>query len=127
MGKEDTRRKEITEAEEVEQGEICVSARKLYDIVRELPEEQLEIQSGENFWVSIKAGKTAFNLPGRDPKEFPTFPLTEDTAYFSVGASDLLEMIEKTIFAASLEESRFNLNGIYMEFPISNSINDFIF
>ena len=93
--------KEIAEAEKVEQGEICIPARKLYDIVRELPEERLEIQSGENFWVSINAGKTAFNLPGRDPKEFPTFPLIEDSAYFSIGASDLLEMIEKTIFAAS--------------------------
>jgi DNA polymerase-3 subunit beta len=106
---------EIAEADKVEKGAICVSARKLYDVVRELSEEQVEVQSGENFWVSIKAGKTIFNLPGLDPKEFPAFPLTEGSAYFSVGASDLLEMIEKTVFAASSEESRFNLNGIYME------------
>ena len=107
--------KEIIEAEKVEHGEICIPARKLYDIVRELSGDQVEIQSGENFWVSINAGKTAFNLPGRDPNEFPAFPLSEDSDYFNVVASDLSEMIEKTIFAASLEESRFNLNGIYME------------
>ena len=106
---------EIIEADKVEKGSLCAPARKLYDIVKELPEERIEVQGGENFWVSIKAGKTVVNLPGLDPKDFPTFPLTEGTAYFNIEASDLLEMIEKTVFAASAEESRFNLNGIYME------------
>jgi len=106
---------EITAADKVEKGVICVSARKLYDIVRELSEEQVEVQGGENFWVSIKAGKTVFNLPGVDPTEFPAFPPIEGTGFFNIEASILLEMIEKTVFAASSEESRFNLNGIYME------------
>lgn len=106
---------EITVADKVEKGDICVPARKLYDIVRELSEEQVEVQRGENFWVSIKAGKSVFNLPGVDPKEFPTFPSTEGPAYFTIAASMLLDMIEKTVFAASSEESRFNLNGVYME------------
>jgi DNA polymerase-3 subunit beta len=106
---------EIIEANNVEKGSICVSGRKLYDIMRELSGEKVEIQSGENFWVSIKAGKTTFNLPGLNPAEFPSFPQTEGAHYFNIGSSDLLEMIEKTVFAASSEESRFNLNGIYME------------
>ena len=115
---------EITKAEKVEKGDLCIPARKLYDIVRELSEERVEVQDGENFWVSIKAGKTIFNLPGLDPKEYPTFPLTEGSAYFNMGASDLLDMIEKTVFAASSEESRFNLNGIYME-KVSKENKDF--
>ena len=115
---------EITKAEKVEKGDLCIPARKLYDIVRELSEERVEVQDGENFWVSIKAGKTIFNLPGLDPKEYPTFPLTEGSAYFNMGASDLLDMIEKTVFAASSEESRFNLNGIYME-KVSKESKDF--
>lgn len=106
---------EITEADVADKGALCVPARKLYDIVRELSEEQVEIQQGENFWVSIKAGKTIFNLPGVDPQEFPAFPSIEGTAYFNMEASALLDMIEKTVFAASPEESRFNLNGIFME------------
>ncbi|MBN1254079.1 MAG: DNA polymerase III subunit beta [Deltaproteobacteria bacterium] len=106
---------EITEATKMEKGEICVSARKFYDIIRELPGDQIEVQKQENFWVSIKAGKTEFNLPGLDPKEFPAFPSTEGTSYFNIDAQVLAEMIEKTVFAASSEESRFNLNGIYIE------------
>jgi DNA polymerase III subunit beta len=106
---------EIAEAEKIEKGEICVPARKIYDIIRELPGEQIEVQKKENFWVSIKAGKTEFNLPGLDPKEFPTFPAIEGANYFNVDAQMLAEMIEKTVFAASSEESRFNLNGVYIE------------
>ncbi len=106
---------EITEAENVEKGAICVPARKLYDIVRELSEEQVEIKRGDNLWISIKAGKTVFNLPGADPQEFPNFPSIEGAAYFNMEVSALLNMIEKTVFAAASEESRFNLNGIYME------------
>ena len=106
---------EITEAEKVESGIICISARKLYDMVRELSEERVEVQQEENFWISVKAGKTVFNLPGVDPKEFPAFPSTEGADYFPIESSTLLEMIEKTVFAASSEESRFNLNGIYLE------------
>jgi DNA polymerase-3 subunit beta len=83
--------------------------------VRELSEDQVEIQREENFWITIKAGKTVFNLPGVDPQEFPNFPSIEGSAYFNVEASILLDMIEKAAFAAAPEESRFNLNGIYME------------
>jgi DNA polymerase-3 subunit beta len=106
---------EITDAKNVDKGTFCVPARKLYDIVRELPEENVEIERADNFWITIKSGKTVFNLPGVDPKEFPAFPAIDGGSFFTVSASSLLEMIEKTVFAASSEESRFNLNGIYME------------
>jgi DNA polymerase-3 subunit beta len=106
---------EITEAKSADKGYFCVPARKLYDIVRELPEENIEIERADNFWVMIKAGKTVFNLPGVDPKEFPAFPAVDGGSFSTVSSSSLLEMIEKTAFAASSEESRFNLNGIYME------------
>lgn len=106
---------EITAASNIEKGNICVPARKLYDIVKELPEEHVEIEGAENFWVTIKAGKTVFNLPGVDPQEFPAFPVIDGSLFFTMAASTLLEMIEKTAFASSSEESRFNLNGIYME------------
>jgi DNA polymerase-3 subunit beta len=106
---------EITEADSQEKGAVCIPARKLYDIVRELSEEEVEVQGGENFWVSVKAGKAIFNLPGVDPKEFPAFPSIDGTAHFTMQSSVLLDMIEKSVFAASSEESRFNLNGIYME------------
>lgn len=107
--------KELTDANVLEKGDICIHAKKLYDVVRELSDEKIEVQRQENFWISIKSGKTILNLPGMDSNEFPKFPPTESTNYFNVKVSELLEMIEKTVFAASTEESRFNLSGVYME------------
>ena len=45
---------EITKAEKVEKGDLCIPARKLYDIVRELSEERVEVQDGENFWMPLQ-------------------------------------------------------------------------
>ena len=106
---------EITTADILEKGTICIPARKLYDMVRELSVDKIEIKEEEKFWVSVKAGKTIFNLPGLNPNDFPPFPDTDALSSFSIVISDLMEMIERTVFAASSEESRFNLNGIYME------------
>ena len=107
--------KETVEATLVEQGSICVSGKKLYDIVRELPGNKVEVKGEENFWVSIQGGKSTFNLPGLDPDDFPVFPSTESGNYFSIGIVEFLEMIERSVFAAATEESRLNLNGVYME------------
>jgi DNA polymerase-3 subunit beta len=107
--------KETLNATVTEQGAMCVVARKLYDIVRELPEEEVEVTQEENFWVSIKAGRSLFNLPGLDPADFPRFPATESGAAFSLTVAELIEVMESVVFAASTEESRLNLNGIYIE------------
>ena len=107
--------KEITEAKILEKGDICIPARKLYDVVRELAEERVEVERAQNFWASVKAGKTVFNLPGLDPNEFPRFPTNEGEDFFTARVSELLSMIEKTVFAASTDDTRFNLNGVYME------------
>lgn len=98
-----------------EEGTVSVSARKLYEIVRELPEAQISMESMENHWAKITCKNAIFNLSGLDPMEFPTLaPYSEDDLIV-VKSFDLREMIEKVIFAASTEESRYNLNGIFFE------------
>jgi len=95
-----------------EAGKASVSAKKLYEIIRELPDEKIHIQKKENHWITIKCGKSIFNLAGLDPDEFPSLPTYQD-GYFSKISNQLMrEMIEKTVFAASNEESRYHLNGV---------------
>lgn len=95
-----------------EKGKASVSAKKLYEIVRELPEEAIHIEKKENHWITLQCGRSVFNLAGLDPEEFPSLPAYQD-GYFSQVSSELMkEMIEKTAFAASNEESRYHLNGI---------------
>ena len=93
-------------------GKASVSAKKIFEIVKELPEEIIHIKKKENQWIIIQCGKSVFNLAGLDPEEFPSLPTYSDESFSEVSTHLIREMIEKTVFAASNEESRYHLNGI---------------
>lgn len=96
-------------------GKASVSAKKLYEIVRELPEEEIQIEKNdETHWITIRCGKSTFNLAGLDPEEFPTLPTYKEEQFSQIPSKLLRDMIEKTSFAASNEESRYHLNGIFL-------------
>jgi len=97
-----------------QEGKASVSAKKLYEIVRELPEKTIQIQKKENHWVRLQCGKSTFNLAGLDADEFPSLPSYSNEFFAEVPKSVLLEMIEKTVYAASNEESRYHLNGVFL-------------
>ncbi len=97
-----------------QEGKASVSAKKLYEIVRELPDETIHIEKKENHWITLKCGKSTFNLAGLDPDEFPSLPTYREENFSKVPTAILMEMIEKTVFAASNEESRYHLNGIFL-------------
>jgi DNA polymerase-3 subunit beta len=96
----------------LQEGKASVSAKKLYEIVRELPDETIHIQKKENHWITLQCGKSIFNLAGLDPDEFPSLPTYQDGYFSKISTHLLREMIEKTVFAASNEESRYHLNGV---------------
>lgn len=95
-----------------QKGKASVSAKKLFEIVRELPEETIHIQKKDNQWITLQCGKSIFNLAGLDPEEFPSLPTYEEENFSTVSSRLVREMIEKTVFAASNEESRYHLNGV---------------
>ena len=110
----------------IEEGSVTVSAKKLFEIIKELPNEEINFNSKNNFWVEIICSKSIFNLVGLSPDEFPKFPNLE-LIINSIDKNDLSEMIEKTIFSVSNDESKFNLTGIYIKSDNLNSINNLIF
>ncbi len=95
-----------------QKGKASVSAKKLYEIVRELPEETIHIRKKDNQWITLQCGRSTFNLAGLDPEEFPSLPAYQDENFSAVSTGLIREMIEKTVFAASNEESRYHLNGL---------------
>ena len=95
-------------------GKASVSAKKLYEIVRELSDEIVHIQKKENHWITLQCGKSIFNLAGLDPDEFPSLPPFQEDYFSQVSTSLMRDLIEKTVFAASNEESRYHLNGILL-------------
>jgi DNA polymerase-3 subunit beta len=98
-----------------QEGKSCVSARKLYEIIRELPDAEICVEGTENHWAKITCKNAVFNLTGLDPVEFPALPSYSEQDLIPIKSFDLGEMIEKVIFAASTEESRYNLNGVFFE------------
>lgn len=98
------------------QGALTVPAHKLYDIVKKLPEgSQLVLsQSEENGQLSVVSGRARFALPCLPADGFPTMAREETPHQFVLSAEDILGLISKTSFAVSVEETRYNLNGIYL-------------
>lgn len=94
-------------------GKVTVAAKKLFEIIKELPEREISFLAKENCWIEIRCGKALFNIVGLSPEEFPYFPYPEKEQFVALGAAMVKEMIEKTSFSMSTDESKYNLNGIY--------------
>ncbi len=96
-------------------GETTVSAHMLHDIVRKLPEgTQVTLAMDESGGhVNLSAGPARFQLACLPGTDFPDIASDEMTHRFSLPASALRKMIERTRFAISTEETRYYLNGIY--------------
>ncbi len=106
--------KGVYQAEVTEPGGVTLSARKLFEIVRELPEEDVSVDSAENNWATIRSGKATFKFTGLAREEFPTLPEMEGAEFVPVDPLLMHELIRKTIFAAGDNDTRYVLNGIYM-------------
>jgi DNA polymerase-3 subunit beta len=96
-------------------GALTISARKLYDIVRELPDEPIQLESTPNSYLDIRCGRSRFTLAGTGAEEYPSLPDFSPGRMVRLQAAVLSQMIEGTMYAASLDETRYNLNGVYFE------------
>lgn len=107
--------KATVDSEIEKEGVITVSARKLFEIVKELPTDEVLIRKKDNNWIEISSGKSVFNVVGIDSDDFPSFSSYEDADLMAINAHDLKEMIDKTAVAISVDETRYNLNGAFFE------------
>jgi DNA polymerase-3 subunit beta len=96
-------------------GAVTISARKLYDIVRELPDEAIQLEATPNAYLDIRCGRSRFTLAGTDAAEYPSLPEFAPGKMVRLQAAVLSQMIEGTMYAASLDETRYNLNGVFFE------------
>ena len=96
-------------------GDLTISAKKLYEIVRELPEEQVELETAKNSFLSIRCARVNFTLAATAAEEYPTLPSFTPETTVPVQAAVLSTMIERTMYAASADETRYNLNGVHLE------------
>ena len=103
----------------IEEGAITIPAKKLSDMVKELPSGDVVITTKKNNQIEIEGQNCRFKLIGLPKEEFPKFPEFKDVEVIQLEQNILKEMFRLTSFAVSHEESRYILNGVLME--ISNN------
>ncbi|MEO1968125.1 MAG: DNA polymerase III subunit beta [Sphingomonadaceae bacterium] len=95
-------------------GAITVSAHLLFDIARKLPEgSQVSLETADNR-MTVKAGRSRFQLPTLPRDDFPVIVEGDLPTSFELPARTLAELIDRTRFAISTEETRYYLNGIFL-------------
>lgn len=98
------------------QGSVTLSARKLFEIIKELPAEStVTVQVKEDNVSEITCGNSSFELKGLPADDYPSLPTYEDGNFLTLNAENFKDMIKKTIYAASTDETRYNLTGILFE------------
>jgi len=105
----------------VKEGKITVSAKKIYEIIKELADEEIIFSTKENDWVEISCGKAHFNIVGLSPEEFPYFPKINEELFVKINSSLIREMIDKTSYAICHDETKYNLNGIFIKAQLEDN------
>jgi len=98
------------EAKIKKEGAGTIPAKKLLELVRLLPEGEIKVKLLENHWVEIVSEKKKYKLVGMAKENFPALPVMPHTLV-KIPAAILENLIRKTKFAISMEESRYTLNG----------------
>jgi DNA polymerase-3 subunit beta len=97
-------------------GAITVSARKLAEIVKELPAAAVALKVSDNVTVSLRCGGATYRMVGLAPDDFPPVVPASPQSWVSIEAKILREMLTQTSFAVSHDETRYALNGVLFAF-----------
>ncbi len=96
-------------------GSVTVSAKKMYEIVRELPEEDIQIKVEDGNWVRIASGQSQFKLVALPKDEFPSLPDVAEDGMIAIEGGTLREMIKKTLYSVGENDARYVLNGLFVQ------------
>ena len=101
-------------------GGITLPAKRLTNLVRELPSAQVEIATNDEEQARIVCGNSEFNLVGISEDDYPPLPEYGGGNSYTLDQGVLKDMLRKTSYAASVDESRFILNGSLLKFDDTN-------
>ncbi len=102
-------------AEVLEEGGLSIGAKHLFEIIKNLGGKDVLFKRLENNWAKIKSGKAQYKVVGMSDKDFPKLPDPNEVEFKEIDAATLLDMINKTIFSVSNDETRRHLSGIFLE------------
>lgn len=104
------------DAEISKTGAGTLPVRRLFSIIRELPENDIELDINDKHVSTIKCGSSFFKIIGLSEDEFPSFPKVEGKYSYNIDQGVFKEMLRKTSYAVSMDETRYVLTGILLSF-----------
>lgn len=87
-------------------GELVLPARLFGDIIKNMPGEDISLESDENLSAHIKSGATEYDMPGMSAADYPDLPVPGADRAFEIDAAELTAMIESTIYAVSVDDRK---------------------
>lgn len=97
----------------VREGQTTLPAKKLFEIVRELPQEPITLQLKENHWLEMTCARSRFRIAGMAPDQYPGLPSFPVPSFQKINKEALRQMIHQTIFAVSSDPMRGPICGVY--------------
>ena len=97
-----------------EEGSVTVPARRLGEIVRELPEGEIDVRVTDGNNIEIKGGRSFFKIRGLGAEDYPKLPVLRKEETFTISSHSLREILARTAYAMSRDETRHVLNAIYI-------------
>ena len=107
-------RKGLT-AEVIQPGAVALSAKKLYEIARELPQAPVDLRTEADLQVSIQCQRSSFRMKGLPRDEFPSLPDLKRDGGVALEAHIFRDMLRKTLFAVSSDQTRYALTGVLVQ------------
>jgi DNA polymerase III subunit beta len=104
-----------TRVEDAQSGETTIPARKLFEIIRALPDGSKVTVSQSGDKVTVSAGRSRFTLASLPANDFPSLDEVDATERVKVGEASLKELIERTAFAMAQQDVRYYLNGLLFD------------
>src|SRR5437764_375040 len=102
--------KSVCAAKTTTAGTMTLPAKRLYEIIRALPDKEIKFKRGDANWVTVTCGSSRFRIAGLPQEDFPLLPEPKSKP-IRIPAEVLSKLITRTIFAISSEDSKYTLSG----------------
>ncbi len=105
----------LVEGQILDEGTIAINAKVFSEIIRKLPDNDITIETDENYIANITCEKANFNISGKSSEEFPSIPYIERNQSIVISQFSLKEIIRQTVFSISDNENNKIMTGELFE------------
>ncbi len=103
----------VSQFEILEEGELLIAAQKFFNVIKEAPDEEVEVEKN-NYDARIICKDGKFVILGEEPDKFPNVPEFQESNFIEIEGKDFQKLIRKTLFSTTTERTRYDLDNILL-------------